>query len=66
MDVTCTMTPYYEVFMTQFMQTMGVFSATLVTATIGYPVLNYYTRRLSVLKKNMNTRHYNKEESDSE
>ena len=61
MDVTCTMTPYYEVFMSQFMQTMGVFTATLVTATIGYPVLNYYTRRLAVLKRTIDT-----EESDSE
>ena len=70
MDVTCTM-GYYNIFMTQFMQTLGVFGATLVTATIGYPVVNYYARRLQLLKQTMetkryNTRHYNTEESDSE
>lgn len=70
MDLICTMA-YYDIFMTQFMQTLGVFGATLVTATIGYPVVNYYTKKLQLLKqtlvtKHYNTKHYNTEESDSE
>jgi hypothetical protein len=39
---------YYNLFMSQFIQTLAQLSAALVTSTLAVPAYSYYTRRFNV------------------
>lgn len=43
---------YYDIFVKQFLQTLGQLSAGLLTSTLAIPVYSYYVRRNTVQKKN--------------
>lgn len=38
---------YYDIFMKQFMQTLGQLGAAVLTSSLAVPVYSYYTRNLS-------------------
>ncbi len=40
---------YYNLFMSQFIQTLAQLSAALVTSTLAVPAYSYYTRRFNVV-----------------
>ena len=42
---------YYDIFMKQFMQTLGQLGAAVVTSTLAVPVYSYYTRNLVSKKR---------------
>jgi hypothetical protein len=46
---------YYNLFISQFIQTLAQLSAALVTSTLAVPAYTYYTRRFNVVsyEKNM-------------
>lgn len=43
---------YYNLFMSQFIQTLAQLSAALVTSTLAVPAYSYYTRRFNVVDVN--------------
>ena len=42
---------YYNLFMSQFIQTLAQLSAALVTSTLAVPAYSYYTRRFNVVSR---------------
>jgi len=42
---------YYDIFMKQFMQTLGQLGAAILTSTLAVPVYSYYTRNSLLLPK---------------
>ena len=42
---------YYNLFMSQFIQTLAQLSAALVTSTLAVPAYSYYTRRFNVASR---------------
>lgn len=45
---------YYNIFMKQFMQTLGQLGAAVVTSALAVPVYSYYTRNLLSKKNTVN------------